>query len=453
MSLMTAKSFPKSFNQCATDAQTKFITRLCDAPTTLGILQAGFGKTACTLAAISRLFEEGTLSRVLIVAPSRPAQHVWPLEPGQWIDLNHLVVWAGGSDTQQRRRVLTTKENRIVVINLENLVWAINAGLTDGFDGLVIDEISKLKVVGGATYKKLSRIQRQFTWRVGLSATPVAEGLRWLYGQVKLLDDGKRLGTRQDAFLERWFYPEDYERRKWVPRSNALAEIVDVLSDLIFSDTGDYESELPTLLLTWQLVNLPPYAQTIYHTLSRDYCWDDVVCENAGVLTGKLLQLTSGFLYSEDNIHDVHSAKSDAMIAGVAQDLCAGRHVVCVYQFEWEAEALRQAYPDAMDVKNPSAISLWNAGDLPVLMMHPKSGGHGLNIQAGGYTMWFFSPLWSLDLFDQTLRRLLRRGQKSHNVYATVLTCGFGVDSDCEARLQEKLKLQTDFNVEIKRRG
>lgn len=452
MSWTAAKSSPKSFSQCATVAQIRFIERICKTPATFGILQAGFGKTACTLAAIEKLLAAEHLSRVLIIAPARPAQHVWPVEPGQWSDLTHVVSYAGGPDENKRRAVLMNVLNKIVVINIENIAWAVDAGMLADFDGLVIDEISKFKSVGGAAYKKLSRIKKQFKWRVGLSATPVAEGLRWLYGQVKLLDDGARLGTRQDEFLETYFFPEDFDRRKWAPKDNALEEIVSRIADLIFCDMGDYETGLPKLNLTWQIVTLPPYVRKIYDTLRRDYCWDDVVCENAGVLTGKLLQLTSGFLYSEENIHDIHRAKADAMIAGIARDLCEGRHVVAVYQFEWELEVLREAFPDSMDVKNPQAIRFFNDGDLPLLTLHPKSGGHGLNIQKGGHCMWFFSPLWSLDLFDQTLRRLLRRGQPSPFVEARVLTCGFGVDSDCEDRLAMKLASQTDFDFEIKRR-
>ena len=451
MSLTAAKPSQKSFMTCATAAQTKFISRIYNAPRTLGILQAGFGKTACTLAAIQKLFSDGHRSRVLIVAPARPAADVWPVEPGQWCDLP-VVAYAGGPDVNARRRVLMDAGNKIVVINIENLAWAVDSGLLGDFDGLVIDEISKFKSVGGAAYKKLSRIKKQFTWRVGLSATPVAEGLRWLYGQVKLLDDGAALGTRQDEFLETWFFPVDFQRRKWEEKPNALPEIVDRIADLIYCDTGDYETGLPLLDLEWRVVNLPSYAVKIYSSLSRDYCWQDVVCENAGVLTGKLLQLTSGFLYSENEIYDIHRAKADAIIAGVAGDLCQGQHVVVVYQFEWELEIIREAFPDSLDVRNPSAIRLWNDGDLPVLTMHPKSGGHGLNIQSGGHCMWFFSPLWSLDLFDQTLRRLVRRGQESAIVKARVITCGFGVDVDCEERIAAKLSQQSDFNYAISRR-
>lgn len=451
MSWTAAKSSPKSFMTCATAAQTNFISRLSNHDRTLGILQAGFGKTACTLLGAGLQLSCRRLSRILIVAPARPAQHVWPVEPGKWSDL-HAVAYAGGSDVNARRKALMTQDNKIVVINIENVAWAVDSGLLYGFDGLVIDEISKFKSVSGAAYKKLSRIKKQFTWRVGLSATPVAEGLRWLYGQCKLLDDGEALGTRQDDFLERWFFPTDFNRRNWEAKPEALSEIVDAISHLIYCDVGDYEDGLPKLDLTWQVVTLPAYARSIYATLSRDYCWQDVVCENAGVLTGKLLQLTSGFLYSEEQIYDIHRAKADAMIAGVANDLCRGRHVVAVYQYEWELEVIREAFPDSLDVRNPAAVRLFNDGDLPVLTMHPKSGGHGLNIQNGGHCMWFFSPLWSLDLFDQTVRRLLRRGQPSEIVRARVLTCGFGVDVDCEERIAAKVAQQSDFNYEINRR-
>ena len=399
---------------------------------------------------MGELLSARVVSRILVIAPSRPARDVWPCEYANWAIDGYKLVYAGGSGASSRAAGFAS-DAQVVVINFENVEWAINEGLLAGFDGLVIDELSKLKAVGGSLYKRLRKLVPQFTWRVGLTATPVSEGLRWLYGQVMLLDDGAALGRNQERFLTKWFYPTDFNRRNWSPMPTALGEITQAISGLLYCDEGGYAADLPLLDIEWVPTALPRSARVFYEELSQERVVGEVVCANAGVLVSKQLQICSGFVYdNEGTAIDLHSAKIDAMREGVECDIGQGDNVVIATQFAWEQEQVFKLFPDAVDVREPGAIERWNRGEIAVLHLHPKSGGHGLNIQGGGFRLWIWSPFWSLDLFDQLICRLMRRGQTSDTVYVRVLTCAEGIDNVVREKLRGKLRDQDAFEVVIR---
>lgn len=428
--------------------------RVADSDRTFGILQAGFGKTITTALGMIEQLDAGKVSRWLVMAPLRPAGN-WPKEWDDWSlnETGYTIAAALGSPKQ--RTAAFTSDADVVVTNFDNVAWALAEGLLDGFDGLVIDEISKLKAVGGALFKKLRRAVKRFPVRVGLSATPAAEGARWLYAQALLLDDGAALGTNQQAFLDRYFYPVDYERRNWEPKDGGVEAIVAQLGDLLYCDDGEYD--LPRLELQFQPVKIPPGVLALDRELREMGQITPaegltVTAANAGVYTGKSLQMASGFVYTDDAGPAValHTVKVAGIRLLIEHYLRRGRNVLVAYQYEWEVERLRELYPDAVDVRDPGAVDRWNAGEIPVMLIHPKSGGHGLNLQHGGYTLLAWTLPWSLDLWDQLIRRLLRRGQASEYVEVVALVGINTTDEKVVARLQDKLRAQDEFNVVIR---
>lgn len=444
-----------------TPEQARFAAHLKVSDRTMGVLQAGFGKTATTLDALVHRLNSRSVSRVLVLGPLRPAKN-WLKE---WYNFgfdSSGVSVAEALGTEAQRLAAFTSGAQIVVLNNDNIAWAANAGLLKGFDGVVIDELSKFKAVGGAAFKKLRVMVRKCSFRVGLSATPVAEGLRWLYGQTLLLDDGTRFGTSQDRFLWDWFYPTDYEQRNWAPKPGSLAGMLERLNDLLYCDDADYRGGgLPTLDLRHVRFELPLSTQSVMKELdATDMCYvtlDDgtlhaeVIGANRAVITNKLLQMASGFVYTDDGVASLHTRKAAIVRRHIESALREGLNVAVAYQYQWEADQLRRMYPDIVDVREKNAEERWQAGEIPVLMLHPKSGGHGLNLQSGGHVLVVWSLPWSLDNWDQMIRRFLRRGQMAKTVRVIVPVARGSKDEDVVARLAKKLAEQDKFNVSIKR--
>lgn len=460
MSVTAKKRSPKYSTADFTPEQARFAAHLKAHDRTMGVLQAGFGKTATTLDALVYRLADGSVNRVLVLAPLRPAKN-WLKE---WFnfgfDETGLVI-AEALGSEAKRRAAFASGAPIVVLNNDNIVWAASAGLLDDFDGIVIDELSKFKAVGGAAFKRLRRVVKRCTFRVGLSATPVAEGLRWLYGQTLLLDDGERFGTSQEKFLWEWCYPTDYEQRNWEAKPASLAGMLERLNDLLYCDDADYRgSGLPALDLRYVRFDLPVPVRDLMHELDQtDVCevtldetgeLAEVVGSNRAVITNKLLQMASGFVYTDDGVATLHTRKTAMVRRYVERCLREGLNVAVAYQYQWEADQLKRMYPDIVDVREKDAEARWQAGEVPVLMLHPKSGGHGLNLQAGGHVLVVWSLPWSLDNWDQMIRRFLRRGQTAETVRVWVPVARESKDEDVIARLEKKLAVQDDFNVAIK---
>lgn len=403
--------------------QENAITRLYETDSTLFIAGLGFGKAIVALTALTELLDAGHIARALVIAPLRVATCTWASEAKNWTHINHHdVAIACGSPTQRERAIKSSA--RIVVTNFENAATIIlNHG--DCFDGLLIDELTKLKTSSGALFKVMRPWVRSLTWRVGMSATPVAEDIIDIYGQALLLDDGKALGTRKSAFMDKWFYPTDYMRYNWVPKPNAVNEITQRLTGLIYrADDTEYLESLPPLVTDTIAVPLLPEAEDIYKTMERHSMWDKVIAPNAAVRASKLAQIAAGGLYftidknnpdhaDKESLVWSNTGKIDALQQYVAN---LDEPVIITYTYEFERDQLEAAYPDApilggVGTATPEDIEAFNAGEIPILIGHPKSMSMGLNLQGACRLMIHLSPMWSADLYAQSIGRIHRRGQ------------------------------------------
>jgi len=297
-------------------------------------------------------------------------------------------------------------------INFESAAWLFKhpKKYVLGYDGLLVDELSKLKKSGGTTFRAIRGKLKGFTWRVGMTGTPTSEDLLGLFGQVLIIDAGERLGTNFTKFKEKYFYPTDFRGYKWEIRGEDCEwALMSAINDLVHV-IPDYTDELPAR--EFKRVDF------VYTELAKTGVIEDAVtADNAAVLSGKLLQVASGFFYDSEG----EARELDRQRCELCEDIvseCEGG-VMIAYWFNQDLDKLRESFPNAGVIGSGMSkgyvretIAAWNAGELKVLLLHPRSAGHGLQLEQGGHNLIFYGPIWSRDLFTQTVARLWRKGQK-----------------------------------------
>jgi len=374
-------------------------------------LDPGLGKTGTTLAAIRELYDDFAISKVLIVAPLRVAVSTWPAEIEKWQVCLDYVVLNGA-----KWKKAAESNTPIHIVNYEKLITLIDhLGKRFQYDMIVLDESSKMKAHTARRFKEFRRALAKLPAcrLVELTGTPAANGLHDLWAQMALIDPSL-LGKTITQFRSRWF-DSDYMGYKYTPKVTAEQEIHDRLRGVCLSmSAADYLS-LPDRIENTVEITLPPALMRQYQQLEKDMLLQlvehEVVASNAAVLTGKCLQFTSGALYDEEQQwHKVHDIKLDAL-DDLVEEL-SGNPLLVAYNYQHERDRLQARFPQAKVLdKNPATIDRWNAGEIPILLAHPASAGHGLNLQAGGHTLCWFGLTWSLENYAQFNARLHRQGQ------------------------------------------
>ena len=446
-----------SYELLTTD-QRQAINRLYEHDHTLLIAGMGAGKTVICLTALFDLLEQMFLQKVLILAPVKVCNTVWATECQKW---EHLAGYADDitlcTGTKAQREKALKTSGKVVVTNFENIPWLVDQPEFQAFDGLVVDELTKLKG-GGVSFKRLRKWLSHFHYRVGMTGTLVSENLQSIFYQAMVVDAGVTFGKNKEKFLRKFFYPLDFNGYKWEAKPDSERTIVDMFKHYTYH-VPDYTHQLPKLGVWYMDVPLPPPARAVYDDMAKGMTAEGVVAENMAVQVLKLQQIASGFLYGENkNVIDVHDEKLRAIETLVEKvDRKTGKTavttepVIIVYQFQEELSRLQSVWPDAPVIgggvssrDTARIVSDWNKGRLNVLLLHPKSAGHGLNLAAGGCKMIWFSPVWSRDLFDQTIARLWRRGQK--NVVRVYVMTGLNtVDELINERIDSKAGFMSRF--------
>ena len=133
---------------------------------------------------------------------------------------------------------------------------------------------------------------------------------------------------------------------------------------------------------------------------------------SAVTLHTKLSQLSNGMVYDEEqNVHTFHRQKLDTLLELVE---FINSPVIIAYKYNHEKEEIVKLFPDAVIFNQGDTnqhVENWNAGKIPQLILHPQSGGHGINLQDGGNHIIWFGPIPSLEQYLQTNKRLHRSGQ------------------------------------------
>lgn len=381
-------------------------------------LEMGLGKTVITLTALEKL--KWDIGKVLVIAPKKPITDTWPQEIEKWPHLKDLTYSLVVGTPAQRSAALR-KDAYIYLINRENLVWLVKQyGKTKWpFDCVVVDELSSFKSAKAQRFKALKRVRPFIKRIVGLTGTPAGHGFMDLWAEAFVLDGGKALGRTLTGYRDQYFRPgrrNGHIVYDWLLKDGAEEAIMKKLEPLCISmKTEDY-IDLPERLDLVKTFELSEKNKKLYKEmeknmlLSIDESTIDAV--NAAALTGKLLQLCGGAVYDEDGLPvDVHEDKLEMLDSLIEE--AEGESVLIFYAFRHERDRIMRRYPEAVDVKEPDAVKRWNEGKIKILLAHPASAGHGLNLQFGGSISIWYGLTSSLELYQQACKRLHRMGQKS----------------------------------------
>lgn len=405
------------------------------------ILDMGLGKSVITLTALwELLLDRFDIGKVLIVAPKRVAEDTWPRELAKWDHLEGLS-YSLVMGTEQQRHEALQKRAKLYIINRENVAWLV-AKCPWTFDTLVLDELSSFKDSKTQRFRALKKVRPKVKRVIGLTGTPRPNSLLDLWSQVYLLDMGQRLGHFIGGYRDRFFLPDKRNREviySYKPREGAESKIYDLISDICISMKAVDHLNMPPLINNFVEVRMSPREQRLYDEFQKNMVLklngEELDALNAGALSNKLTQMANGAVYGEDKrVFTIHDRKLDAL-----EDLVEsanGQPLLVAYWYKHDLERIMNRI-DARVIDTPKDIIDWNAGRIPVALIHPASAGHGLNLQEGGSTVVWFGLTWSLEFYQQLNARLWRQGQKHTVVVHHLVTVGTQ-DEDIVAALNRK---------------
>jgi SNF2 family DNA or RNA helicase len=390
----------------------------------------GAGKTAITLTAMWEMLRDEHVKRFLVLAPKRVCTDVWPVEAPKWAPMASIAVAVG---TPAQRKAALNSNARIVVTNYDNIQWLADQKLN--FDAIVFDELTKLKNPSGTRFKALLKVMDPITVRWGLTGSFTSNGLEDVFGQCKIVDQSL-LGRSKGAFMQQYFWLKNQEFNDWEPRPESLPLVMKRIKPATFVlEPGEYKDKLPpchTVELRCKM------DMTEYNTMKKDFVVEfgaqAAVAINAAVVTQKLQQMAGGFVYTPEPVW-FSPHKFDALEDLLSENQHA--NTLIVYNYQEELAELKRRLPRLVTLDDDRAIERWNNGQVELFAIHPKSAGHGLNLQHGGCHMVFLSLPWSLELYEQTVGRLHRSGQQ-RDVWVYALMTENTVDEKIWGALHDK---------------
>lgn len=443
------------------DYQKYAVRRVLKAPAVGLFLDMGLGKTVISLTALRELmFNYCTVRRCLIIAPLRVAHDTWSREMDKWEGFGYFTVSKVLGDAKRRRRALARKDADLFIINRENVVWLVDQFGPGAwpFDMIIIDELSSFKNQDSKRFKALRTVRPHVRRFVGLTGTPAPNGLLDLWPQLYLLDLGKRLGPTITAYRQRYFSAgasDGHVVFDWRLNKGAAERIYNRVRDICVSmKARDYLPELPPATPVTIEVDMTKSERAKYKQLKKELVLqlEDgvIVASNAGVLAGKLLQLANGCIYDTPDDGGpatplrFHDRKLEALDEIIEAARAQGDSVLVFYAFKHDAARILDRYKFAEKLTDSECIKRWNAGEIPVLITHPASAGHGLNLQDGGHVVVWFGLTYNLELYDQGNARLNRQGQ-TQPVFIYHITTKNTIDQDALASLEGKSVTQNSL--------
>lgn len=413
---------PHNYQQFATDF-------ILEHPISCLMLDMGLGKTVITLTALWQLaLDSFDVSRILVIAPKRVAEDTWPKELSKWEHLSGLDATLV-MGTQAEREAALRQQTFLYIINRENVSWLVANHPWD-FDMVVIDELSSFKSNQAQRFKAMKKVRPLVSRIVGLTGTPAPNSLLDLWPETYLMDMGQRLGRFIGGFRDRFFTPDKRNREiiySYKPREGAEEAIYGLISDICISMKAVDYLDMPELIMNRVEVSMDSRERKIYDDFQRDMVvslqGEELDAVNAAALSGKLTQMANGAVYGENRkVLHIHDRKLDAL-----EDLMEaanGKPLLVAYWYEHDLQRIKARFKNARCIDTTQDIDDWNAGKIPLALIHPASAGHGLNLQEGGCTIVWFGLTWSLELYQQLNARLWRQGQKHTVVIHHIVTKG-----------------------------
>lgn len=416
-------------------------------------MEMGLGKTITALTII-----KGLQGKTLIIGPKAVIKNVWQQEAAQWEHTRGLKFAMMVGSPQDRLSALRSNAD-VYLINCENVSWLFEQKSIPSWSNLVIDESSRFKNPSSSRWKALKTKLPSFKHRLILTGTPTPKSYLDLWTQVGILDLGQRLGKSMTSYKDRFFDPDARDRRtgtvwSWKLKPGAKERIDALIGDICFSLRAEDYLQMPERTDVYNTIEWEPKAYATYREMLKDAVTqindETLTAASAGVLTGKLLQLTSGSIYNEDrDVVPLHAGKIDYLA-----DAIDDTPTLVFYNFKHSLVRLQEEFTDAvlLDPDDSQTIADWRAGKIPMLLCHPKSVGIGLNLQCNAgdtaQVVWFDLP-WSGEDYLQANARLFRQGQTKPVIIRHLLMEN-SIDGQVVKVLQGKIDLQDALMEAIK---
>lgn len=443
--------------------QERGVSHILDNPYCALFLDMGLGKTVTTLTAIKELLDNCIIGNALVIAPKKVTQVTWSDEIKNWAHLQGVTISVIDGNVKQRRDAMRRKAD-IYAVSRDNIVWLVTemGGVKLPYDMVVIDELSSFKNHQSKRFRALRKVRKFIPRVVGLTGTPSPNGLIDLYAQMYLIDEGERLGKTITGYRDRFFRPDKrngdivytYALKK--PADETEKAISDLISDITISMTAEDYLKMPDKIMLYDYVDMSDRCLKDYENFVMEQVLElinsdePITAASAAALSNKLQQYANGAIYDADrNVREIHEEKLEKLKELV--EAANGSPVLVAYQYQHDLHRIMKALKEYNPVKleKPEQIAEWNAGKIEVLVTHPASAGHGLNLQKGGNILVWFGNTWSLELYMQFNARLYRQGQ-SKPVYIHHIVTRGTIDEKIIKALSDKKETQDGLMQSIK---
>jgi len=426
--------------------QQRMMNEMVTRPRLALFADMGTGKTLTTLKALEKI-----KGKTLLIAPIRVCETVWEQEAAKWGVKLTFSLARGHVDARVQA---LKKKSDVYLINPDLIAWLFTADVLPQFDNLVIDESSLFKNPSTKRFKILKKNLKRFDRRYILTGTPSPNSLMDLWSQIGILDNGQRLGTAFSRFKDTYF-ESDYMGFKWTIRKGSKEKIEQLLADIVIRlDAKDY-LDLPEMTENDIVVQLSSKELKQYRQFAKDMVTNfgdtELTALSAITLHGKLSQLANGMVYDEEGvIHFFHRKKLETLQELVEE---IDNPVIIVYKYNHEKDEILKLFPEAVLFNQGDTnqhVKDWNQGKIKQLLLHPASGGHGINLQEGGNHIIWFSPIPSLEQYLQTNKRVHRSGQ-TKPVFIHRLMAEHTIDEQTSENLKAKDANQEHFLNSMKK--
>lgn len=443
--------------------QERGVSHILDNPYCALFLDMGLGKTVTTLTAIKELLDNCIIGNALVIAPKKVTQVTWSDEIRNWAHLQGVTISVIDGNVKQRRDAMRRKAD-IYAVSRDNIVWLVTemGGVKLPYDMVVIDELSSFKNHQSKRFRALRKVRKFIPRVVGLTGTPSPNGLIDLFAQMYLIDEGERLGKTITGYRDRFFRPDKrngdivytYTLKK--PADETEKAISDLISDITISMTAEDYLKMPDKIMLYDYVDMSDRCLKDYENFVMEQVLElinsdePITAASAAALSNKLQQYANGAIYDADrNVREIHEEKLEKLKELV--EAANGSPVLVAYQYQHDLHRIMKALKEYNPVKleKPEQIAEWNAGKIEVLVTHPASAGHGLNLQKGGNILVWFGNTWSLELYMQFNARLYRQGQ-SKPVYIHHIVTRGTIDEKIIKALSDKKETQDGLMQSIK---
>jgi len=423
-------------------------------------MDLGLGKTAVTLKIIEQLKQ-----KAIVFAPLRVIYNTWPQEIKKWTPgLTYDIIH--GLD---KGNILKRSKADILLINYDGLKWFSKEILKSHIKWqkriLVLDESSMIKSATTLRFKILKKMMPLWSnYRFCLSATPAPNGYHELWTQYYMLDKGEALTSVFYRFRDKYFSYSGPPLYKTTIRKGSSKRIQDKIKPITYRlDANDY-LKMPKIIYNDILLVLPKGLQSKYKELEDNFFLEftsaDATAFSAAALSMKLRQFIQGAVYTDQkdgSFYPLHQIKIDALKELL--ETSAGQPILCPIQFKFELRMIREFIDKSIpciaggttNKEANSLIKAWNESRLPLLLCHPASLGHGVNLQAGGHIMLWFGLTWSLEHYKQLNGRLIRQGQQNASVTINHLIMKNTIDERVVTVLKDKDASQSKLLNALKR--